>query len=80
MGGVRDMHGDPRVWEQLSWEDLSGEEKELWTVLGWREDLWDRNKAPASADKAWKDLAYQEQGAAMSLGFTENVWDGFEDE
>ena len=78
--GVRDMKGDPRVWENLSWEDLSGEEKELWIVLGWREDLWDRNKAPASADKAWKDLTYQEQGAAMSLGFTENIWDGFEDE
>ena len=77
---VRDMKGDPGIWEKLSWGDLNGEEKELWTVLGWREDRWDRNEAPASADKAWRDLTYQEQSAAMSLGFTEAMWDGFEDQ
>lgn len=77
---VRDMRGDPRVWEALSWDDLSGEERELWAVLGWRQDMWDANKAPATTDKAWKDLTYQEQGAAMGLGFTEGIWDGFEDE
>jgi hypothetical protein len=77
---IRDMKGDPAVWEGLSWADLSGEERELWAVLGWREDMWDRNEAPPSTDKAWKDLTYQEQGAAMSLGFTEGIWDNFEDQ
>lgn len=78
--GVRNMEGNPAIWEALSWADLSGEEKELWTVLGWREEMWDRNKAPASTDKSWKDLTYQEQSAAMGLGFTEGIWDNFEDE
>ncbi|HOW55213.1 MAG TPA: hypothetical protein PLR60_11240 [Syntrophorhabdaceae bacterium] len=77
---VRDMKGDPRVWEKLSWADMSGEEKELWGILGWRQDRWDDNDAPESADKAWRDLTSQEQSAAMRLGFTEGVWDGFEDE
>lgn len=77
---VRDMKGDPGIWETLSWADLSDEEKELWGLLGWRQVNWDRNKAPTSADKCWKDLNNQEQCAAMSLGFTEDVWDGFEDE
>lgn len=77
---IRDMNGNPGVWEGLAWGDLSGEEKELWTVLGWREDMWDRNEAPPSTDKAWKDLTYQEQGAAMGLGFTDRIWDGFEDQ
>jgi hypothetical protein len=77
---VRDMNGNPGIWERLSWADLSGRERELWTVLGWSQDKWDRNEAPASADKAWKDLTLQEQGAAMDLGFTEDLWDSFEDE
>jgi hypothetical protein len=76
---VRDMKGDPRVWEKLSWEDLSGKEQELWTVLGWSRDKWNRNEAPASADKVWKDLTSEEQGAAMGLGFGEDIWDNFED-
>ena len=77
---VRDMKGNPEIWEKLSWADLSSEEKELWTVLGWQKALWDRNEAPPSTDKMWKDLSYQEQSAAMSLGFTEDIWDNFEDE
>jgi len=77
---VRDMKGDPRVWEKLSWKDMSGREQELWTTLGWRQDKWDRNEAPASADKVWKNLTPQEQIAAMGLGFTQDIWDNFEDE
>lgn len=77
---VRDMKGDPGIWEELSWADLSSTEKELWSLLGWQQDAWDGNEAPASADKVWKDLNYQERSAAMSLGFTEDIWNNFEDE
>ncbi len=77
---VRDMKGNPGIWEQLLWADLSSEEKGLWTLLGWQQDEWDRNEAPPSADKAWKDLNYQEQTAARGLGFTEEIWNGFEDQ
>lgn len=41
---VRDMQGNPGIWEELSWADLSSREKELWTILGWRQDKWDGNK------------------------------------
>jgi hypothetical protein len=78
--GVRNMKGNPGIWEKLSWEDMSSEEKLLWTMLGWQQDTWDGNEAPASTDKAWKDLNYQEQKAATDLGFTEDIWDNFEDE
>lgn len=77
---VRDMQGNPAIWERLWWSDLSCKEKELWTLLGWHQDLWDRNEAPPSADKAWNDLDSLEQYAAKSLGFTEDMWNGFEDE
>ncbi len=77
---VRDMKGDPGIWEKLSWADLSSREKELWTLLGWQQDRWDRNEAPPSADKTWNDLNYQEQFAAKNLGFTEDIWNNFEDE
>ena len=77
---VRDMKGNPGIWEKLSWEDLTSKEKELWMLLGWQSDQWNRNEAPPSANKAWKDLNYQEQTAAIYLGFTEDIWDNFEDE
>jgi len=77
---VRDMKGDPGIWERLSWADLSSREKELWTELGWRGDKWDRNEAPASTGKEWKKLSVKEQYAAMSLGFNEEIWNNFEDE
>lgn len=78
--GVRDTKGNPRVWEQLSWADMSSEEQAQWAVLGWQQDRWDRNDAPASADKEWSELTPQEQGAAMALGFSENLWNATEDE
>ena len=77
---VRDMKGSPGIWEKLSWADLSSKEKELWMLLGWEADKWDRNEAPASTGKLWKDLNYQEQNAAKNLGFTEDIWNNFEDE
>ena len=33
---VRDMKGNPGIWEKLSWADLSSKEKELWMLLGWQ--------------------------------------------
>lgn len=77
---VRDMKGNPSIWEELSWSDLSMREKDLWSMLGWNENAWDGNRAPSSADKAWNDLSTPEQVAAMSLGFTEQSWDSTEDE
>jgi hypothetical protein len=77
---VRDMKGNPAIWEELLWADLSDEEKGLWTLLGWQPDEWDRNDPPPSAGKVWKDLNYQEQKAATGLGFTEDIWNGFEDQ
>lgn len=76
---VRDMHGNPGIWEELSWADLSSREKELWAALGWRQDKWDGNDPPSSADKDWHDLSSQEQVAAMNLGFSENLWNSTED-
>lgn len=77
---VRDMQGNPGIWEELSWADLSSREKELWTILGWRQDKWDKNDPPPSADKDWNDLNAQEMIAAMNLGFSEDVWNSTEDE
>ncbi len=77
---VRDMKGNPGIWEQLSWADLSSKEKELWTLLGWQQDKGDRNEASSSADKVWNDLNQQEQNAAMNLGFSEDLWNNVEDE
>ncbi len=77
---VRDMKGNPGIWEKLSWNELSTKEQEFWSDLGWRKEDWDRNEAPESTDKEWKQLSDKEQNAARGLGFTEDIWNNFEDE
>ncbi len=77
---VRDMKGNPGMWEKLGWSDMSREEQGLWAVLGWSQSGWDRNSPPESADKYWDNLTPQEQSAAMRLGFTQAAWDATEDE
>ena len=77
---VRSMQGNPKIWETLSWGDMSSEEQGYWAVLGWSQARWDENDAPASADKEWGELTGQEQKAALRLGFEEKIWDETEDE
>jgi len=77
--GVRDMQGNPGIWEQLGWDDMNALEQQLWSALGWNQDRWDSNNAPASADKEWNELSHQEQFAARGLGFSEQLWNGTED-
>jgi hypothetical protein len=77
---VRDMNGDPGIWEGLSWDDLSGTEQMLWSEIGWTKEKWNRNEAPPSVDKEWDQLTDRERKAAGGLGFTEELWNGFEDQ
>jgi len=77
---VRDMKGDPGIWERLSWADMSSSEQELWTDLGWTEAMWDRNAAPESTNTEWRFLSSKQKSAAAGLGFTEDIWNNFEDQ
>lgn len=77
---VRDMHGNPGIWEKLAWEDMNRTEQQLWSKLGWRGEMWNRNSPPPSSNKSWSDLNALEQNAALGLGFTQSLWDNFEDQ
>jgi len=78
---VRDMNGDPMVWEDCYWRDLSHEEQDLWSALGWNEEVWDsQENVPATASQNWERLTASQQKAAAGLGFTQQIWDAFEDQ
>jgi len=78
---IREMNGDPSVWEDCYWDDLSLEEKSQWTALGWKKDVWNKQiNIPDSASKKWSALNEKEQAAASKLGFTSELWDSFEDQ
>ncbi|MDK9717247.1 MAG: hypothetical protein OEL57_04980 [Trichlorobacter sp.] len=77
---VRNMQDNPHIWEQLGWEDMNATEQQLWSALGWDQDRWDENNAPASTNKDWSDLNQQEQYAARGLGFNDQLWNGTEDQ
>ncbi len=77
---VRQMNGNPGIWEKLSWGDMSDDEQEAWSALGWHEERWDNNDPPESADKEWSELSHKELMAANRLGFTERLWNETEDQ
>jgi hypothetical protein len=59
--GVRTPTGDVnKFWDEIDWNDLSAEEKELWSVL--------------SDGASWDKLSKEERAAATALGFNKKSW------
>mmetsp|Transcript_94287 Transcript_94287/g.148303 ORF Transcript_94287/g.148303 Transcript_94287/m.148303 type:complete len:1557 (-) Transcript_94287:76-4746(-) len=59
-----------------TWDDLPGNTKYLWVVLGWDAERWQRGDAPPSWSKDWNDLSEREQDAARNLGYSAKTWKG----
>ena len=64
-------------WEQLDWSEMSGNEQQLWSRLGWTQVSWDSDnaKSPATESKDWDELSSAEKGAASQLGFNTANWE-----
>ncbi len=59
--GVRTPTGDvSKFWDEIDWNDLSAEEKKLWSVL--------------SDGASWNKLSTEERAAATALGFNKKSW------
>ncbi|OTE97587.1 hypothetical protein BCS42_04375 [Crenothrix sp. D3] len=63
-----------KFWDNLSWDDLSADEKKLWGALGWNSKLWVNGTAPASQNTEWNDLSEEERAAARFLGYNKKSW------
>jgi hypothetical protein len=74
---VRIPEGDvDEFWDEFYWEDLSSEEQNLWSVLGWTKAEWDDDEGEVpSDDKDWEELSDNEQSALIVLGYDEEYWD-----
>lgn len=74
--GVRKPTGDvDAFWDELSWDDLSVEEKKLWAVLGWNGRIWgSETESPASEGTSWDNLSKEERVALTSLGYNKKSW------
>lgn len=44
-------------------------------VLGYTEDIWDKDEEPPSIDKSWDELSPEEQRAAQVIGYDKGKWD-----
>jgi len=79
---IRKIKGDPTdFWLDFDWEDMSEEEKSLWSILGWDKDSWEEeDDPPSSDDKEWRELSSNEKEAATSLGYDKETWDEDDDE
>lgn len=65
-------HFNDYDWFELGESDLS----ECFEVLGWTEESWESDDAPASETKDWSELTIEEQEGATCLCFFEDTWDG----
>lgn len=74
--GVRKPTGDVNeFWDNLTWDDLSAEEKKLWAVLGWNGRIWgSESESPVSEGTSWNKLSKEERAALTSLGYNEKSW------
>ena len=59
----------------LDWADLTEEQKNAATLLGYTEALWDGNGSCAKDATKWSDLTPEEQAAATTLGYDDDDWD-----
>ena len=65
-------------WNDVSWRDLSDDEKKAWETLGWTWQMWDAEEGgsqPASSSKGWVELSDDERAAARRLGYKRRTWD-----
>ncbi len=65
-------------WNDVSWRDMSDDEKKAWETLGWTWQMWDAEEAgpqPPSSSKGWVELSEDERAAARRLGYKRRTWD-----
>jgi len=61
---------------ELSWSDLSEDEKSNWMILGWSEASWEGDADwPATEGKNSLQLTADEYAAAEALGYDWKTWD-----
>jgi len=70
----------PKDYDDMFWNQLPKKIKEAYEALGYDEDLWDRDEAPAAVGKDWDDLTEEEQNGAVTVGYSEATWDADSDD
>jgi hypothetical protein len=72
---------EPIVYDEDAWwRNLPDQVRVAAGVLGYTEELWDKDKEPPSCNKSWANLSPEEQRAATILGYNKYKWDDDEDD
>ena len=58
-----------------AWSDLTKQEREAATSLGYGAEGWDSGIAPDACSQPWSGLSKSQQRAALLLGYSASVWD-----
>lgn len=58
-------------WDDLEWVQLSTDEQNLFTTLGWSEDTWGSADRPAYVTLHWKQISPEFQAILKQLHYTE---------
>ncbi|KAL7562238.1 hypothetical protein ACA910_004045 [Epithemia clementina (nom. ined.)] len=62
------------IYEEHKWKELPQEAKEAAMVLGFSQQMWDRNEEPHTSNKDWRRLTSEEKSAAAVLGYNKERW------
>jgi ribosome recycling factor len=58
-----------------SWDDLQGDGKAAWGVLGWNAENWERGYGAMTEELQWAELNGAQRAAAAQLGYSQDKWD-----
>jgi hypothetical protein len=65
-------------WNNISWQEMSEDQRKAWQVLGWTDQMWESDQPaqqPPSSSKEWVELSDNERAAAQFLGYRRGSWD-----
>jgi hypothetical protein len=63
-------------WDDQEWTEMSKAEQDLWTFVGYPEDVWNGDeKNPPEEDMYWKQLDPEKRKVLVRMGYTKSFWD-----
>ena len=66
---------DPTIY----WDDLTSGTRDIYTALGYSEEIWDSGGSAEVDSKSWSELDIKQRFALNALGWTKDTWDASEE-
>jgi len=67
------------VSDPIYWDDLTSGTQDIYTALGYNEEIWDSGGSAEVDSMSWNELDIKQRFALNALGWTKDTWDASEE-